>query len=305
MSEFDSEKFKRVSVEAVLASMEVIRPFVIGLKGIGDIQIKGGQGTSYEVLKIQTVVDKKSEDVGKEILQGEFPNIPFVGEETGVTGKGGNIEFWYDPLDGTAPFTIGAPTSTVICAAYDKINKRLLAVTIGEPAYRRIWTATDGNGCNLMVYNHKSDLIHSKKCQVWEGDVNKGTCVFCDFTQGFARDNGKRQILTDAQAARLNDLLGRKTRLQLYGSNGIHQALVANGNEKVVGAITTAMGGSWDAAGALLVKEAGGAGAAFQMTKERKLIFADPLDPMGYDILVVANNRKTLEFLHRLICIAT
>jgi fructose-1,6-bisphosphatase/inositol monophosphatase family enzyme len=135
-----------------------------------------------------------------------------------------------------------------------------------------------------------------RECRVWSGDLKSDTAVFLDLTRGFAREKGQRQILTNEQVQELVKSLCLVTRLQMYGSNGMHQALVAHGNEKVVGGITTAMGGPWDAAGALLVHEAGGKCAAYRI--ESSIYFqADPLDPMAYDVLVYTNNDRTLPFL--------
>ncbi len=277
-------KIVKTMERTVLASCEVIRPFAMGLRSLGDVSVKADE-------TLLTAVDKMSEDVGKVILRDAFPDIPFIGEEGGQSGANARYEFWYDPLDGTAPFVIGTPTSTVICALYDNIECVLKAVVIAEPAYQRVWSAIRGQGSYFRVAD-----IPKQKRVVWPGDLGRGTGVFCDFTQGFKRDKGVRQIFSDHQALVLTTQLAANTRLLLLGSNGAHQAYVADGRDKVAGGITTAMGGPWDAAGALLVMEAGGAAKAFSMDKSI-LSERNPLNPKSYDILVYGNSPQTTETL--------
>lgn len=290
MAIYDPNSISEAMVSAVLASCKTIYPFASGIKSLGDVEIKADE-------TLLTLVDGMSEQAGKKILREAFPDISFVGEETGRTGQSTRFEFWYDPLDGTAPFSIGAPTSTVIAALYDNEQKELVVVVIAEPAYRRIWSAIKGQGCYLRVYDDKDSEIYHGGRMVWSGDFARGTGVFCDFTQGFKRDKGIRQILTDEQALKFTSILAEKTRLLLMGSNGAHQAYVAEGRDKVVGGITTAMGGAWDAAGVLLVTEAGGTAIAYAMTEDGVLKPEDPVDPMSYDILIYGNCESTVDTL--------
>lgn len=285
---FDARKFEKASLMAIQASIRTIRPFLLGQKEIGLVKIKKDE-------TLLTVADRLSENAGFRILREAFPDVPIVREESGLSSGSANWEIWYDPIDGTAPFTIGAPTSTVICAAYDTENHMLLAAAIGEPAYKRAWIAIRGQGCRFLALGQNNS---AKTCRVWPGKMKSDTAVFLDLTRGFARDKGKRQILTNEQVQELVKSLCLDVRLQMYGSNGIHQALVAHGNEKVVGGITTAMGGPWDAAGALLIAEAGGKCVSYRMDSSRQLFSTDPLDPMTYDILVYANNNESFRFLN-------
>jgi histidinol-phosphatase len=276
-------------MEALIASFKQIRPFLLNQQDIGQIETKADD-------TLLTIADRLSENAGFEILRRYFPDVPIIREESGLSEGSADWQIWYDPIDGTASFTIGAPTSTVICAAYSTTERSLLAVAIGEPAYKRIWLAAKDNGCRLFILDDEYNIQQTVPKKVWDGKLGSSTAVFLDLTRGFARDKGERQILSDKQAEKLVKLLASKVRLQLYGSNGLHQALVANGNDKVVGGITTAMGGPWDAAGALLVQEAGGQCVAYEV-RGGELIFSNSQNPMDYDILVYANNQQTLAFL--------
>lgn len=312
---FNKDAFEKASIKAITASFRQIRPFLLDQKDLGAIQTKPDQ-------TLLTIADKRSEGVGFAVLRAAFPEVAIIREESGLSAGSADWEIWYDPIDGTAPFTIGAPTSTVICAAYDAVNKTLLSVAIGEPAYRRIWMASKGDGCKLVILNNEYEVEQSNYKKVWDGKLNHSTAVFLDITTGFLRTIGKRPITDDTVVyegglrAVLQDRVTKKivkqlasnTRLQLYGSNGMHHALVANGNDKVVGGFTLAMGGQWDAAGALLITEAGGVCLAiaiewidivheiFNVRTEKK----DPLNPADYDILIYANNQDNLNRLEKM-----
>jgi fructose-1,6-bisphosphatase/inositol monophosphatase family enzyme len=134
------------------------------------------------------------------------------------------------------------------------------------------------------------------KCAVWAGELCASSIVFIEASRGFKRDG--RQIMDNEQVSRLNQFLQPSIDTQNYGSNGMHQALVANGGEYVTGAITTAMGGPWDALGAQLVLEAGGSALGLRVNDSRGLETEDPLNPDAYDMLIVANNPDSLTFLH-------
>ena len=77
----------------------------------------------------------------------------------------------------------------------------------------------------------------------------------------------------------------------------MHHALVANGGERVAGAITTAIGGPWDVAPVKLVLDAGGAAAAFSRPRYGEWIECDPLAIDTYDFLVTGNSLATVETL--------
>lgn len=83
----------------------------------------------------------------------------------------------------------------------------------------------------------------------------------------------------------------------MLGSNGRHLALVAGGKGGVVGSVTTAVGGPWDVAGALLVMEAGGAAVGLSKTGFGHYEECDPLRVGEYDVLIAANSMETLKYL--------
>lgn len=278
--------FELGMTKAVWSSMMVICANVLGLK------MKGAQVKRDGSLL--TRVDLESEKAGFQVLQENFPEIPVLREESGLSEGSGQWVFLYDPIDGTRPFLSGASTSTVICALYDRQAEAIVGVVIGDPSYRRMWIAFRGAGCKLWGFGG-GEFIFSAPYKVWKGDLQRKSLVLYECSHAFKR--GDRQILTDENMVKLHSLLQPVVTLQNYGSNGLHHALVANGGDFVAGAITVAMGGPWDCGGAIAVLEAGGVCSAFRMMEGRRLEEKNPLDPFSYDILVVANSDETRDFL--------
>lgn len=278
--------FLMAGQQAVNASMELIGSFQRGTHKIE------GKLKPFD-RSIVTTTDVASEALATDIFQRLLPEVPLLREEGGWQGTNTTSRYiiTYDPLDGTRPFLSGASTSTVIAAAYDRQYSRLVAVVIGEPATGRIWWAMASN-CYLATSSGVKAL-----CRVWDGAMDSTSVVLIDNFMAFARADGKRPITTNANLCKLFGNLQSRVAIQNYGSNGLHHALVANGNERVAGAITTSMGGEWDCGGALAVLTAGGDAAGFRVEDNRKLSAQDPLDPMSYDILVVANNSESLAVL--------
>lgn len=285
--DFNTEKFLEVGKQAVWASMQVIRPYILGQKDYGDIEIKEHDQT------LVTAVDRMSEEAATPILQKAFPDIPIIREEGGTTlEKAAPWIMWFDGLDGTNLFTIGGSGSTVILVAYDCINKEQLGAIVGEPSTGRIWSACINTGCTRQV---ESNIC---LCKAWNNEKFEGKTVLLDVSHGFPRGKGekKRQILTEKNMDLLLKNLRTKVKVLLLGSNGLHHALVANGNQGMIGCITTAMGGPWDTP-TLLGVEAGGFGQSFRMSPDRKLIEQDVLDPESYDMAIMAGSQPALDFL--------
>lgn len=297
---FNRETFLNHGTKAVLASMGVILPFIKGVKDYGDIEVKEHDQT------LVTAVDRMSEDAASEILIKAFPNVPIIREEGGISSVNPDATWikWFDGLDGTNIFTLGGATPTVILSAYDLVKKQLVGCIVGEPSTGRVWSATSGSGCDMDAYNYLWDdgrysslPLTRKKCQAWDGEVEKGT-VMIDISHGFTRGKGenKRQLMTEDNMDKFLRNVRSRTKVLLLGSNGINHALVANGNKGMAGCISTAMGGPWDTP-TLLSAEAGGFGRAFRVTSDRKLEEADFLDPEAYDMVIVSGSKRTLDFL--------
>lgn len=272
-------------IKAVNAGMEIVR------------QNQGGHLPDNPEVKndktLVTVIDHRVETEMTRILRQSFGEDVHVSREEGGESGKGEIVLLIDPLDGTRAFTNGMMSSTVILAAYDHSKKQVAGCVVGEAATGRLWYAFENERTRLG--GRKSEV------SVWPHELNDQATVFLDVSHGFTRKG--RQILTDYQLACLFDELNSKVKLFMPGSNGLQQALVANGGQKVVGSITTAIGGPWDVCGVKLVLNAGGTAKAFRavetgdMYPARYFITCDPLDVMSYDILVCGNSQETVDSL--------
>lgn len=308
---FDSQAFLPLAAAAARSSMVVIHDSFF------DGQVLAVEVKEFDQTLV-TVLDRKSEAACFPLLQAAFPGVPILREEAGLTEGSADWIIWVDALDGTSARTLLLPTSTVIIAAYSLAEKRLKAVVIGEPAYMRQWSASDDTPCQLFLPGKSLGV-----CRVWDGQFSERSTVFIDVSHSFVRktaSGAKKDVLSKWGAKALMGELQDRCRVVIPGSNGLNHALVANGGEYMAGAITTAMGGPWDVAGALLVKQAGGVIRAFsieppnpfspadheavcdwdlvaQQSSPRRLKEVDPLDPLAYDLLVSANNEATADVL--------
>lgn len=296
MAQFDVREFGEFSRKVVREGMDLVRAYQLGEKPIGEVRKKVADDS------LLTVADRKCGAFLKERVIGVFPGIGYNIEDAGEAATQFDIVALGDPIDGTLPFTIGLMTSTVILGAYDVRKKRVLSCTIGEPATGRLWHSQVGGACGVWACRHAGRrFCRARATTVWSGKLSTDSVVLLDASRGFRRSG--RQIFYDEQAGQLVMKLAQH-RLLMAGSNGLHQALVANGNDRMAGVITTAIGGPWDVCGVLLVFNAGGAARAFRVTEDRQLEERDPLDVMDYDVLVVGNCRNTVDslsgVLHRL-----
>lgn len=284
------ENERRATVAATIASMQVVRRYQMS-GGIVSLPDKSDRSAL-------TVVDEKSEFAAKEALHMLQPNIPILGEESGMTeGSDKRKIYMIDPIDGTRPFKAEAPTPTVIGALFDNDMMQFEAVAIGEPATGRLWYS-DGLTTSIAKVDGAGNIdLRSgvRQSQVWDGEYTDNGLVLVENSREFKR--GERLILSDENNRSLFGNLQDKINIQNYGSNGLHHALVANGGEGVAGAITTSMGGEWDTAGVLVVVAAGGMADGFRIMDDRKLESADPFNPFDCDMVISANNRETLDFL--------
>lgn len=262
------------AMPAVIAAMREVR--LAQGKPVHDIETKPDE-------TIVTATDRKAAEVAEPLLV--FDGIP-LNVEDGTRTEQGEHQFSQDldTLDGTSVFAGGLMTSTIIWGLYH--NRKVVAAIVGEPVSNRIWFATEKISTKLR-WNDKTIPT-----TVTGERLSKKTTVFIDISHGFTRSG--RQILTDETNSAMYTRLNRVTKIIMPGSNGLMHALVANGGLGIVGSITTALGGPWDAIGVLLVLRAGGSAKAFRVLSTGDLEEKDPLCPDKYDILVCGNSPQTV-----------
>lgn len=290
MNQPNPDKIALTLIEATLASMKVVREHQ-KKRLVGEIK---SDGTSV------SAADLASEKAGVVILQNT--GLDIWPEEAGFAGEFSTNEvILFDPLDGTRPFLTGAISSTVIAATYNWKEKRVTRCVVGEPISGRIWFATQDGGTWVFYADEDTqrDIESASRCTVWKGPLHNKSTVFLDLYPGFKKDN--YPIIGDKAWGRFFNNLFGQTAISIFGSNGLHHALVGNGSESVAGAITTALGGPWDVAPVLLVTEAGGYAQAFHMESDGSLTEVDALDVPNYNLVVSGNSLETVEALSQVL----
>lgn len=223
----------QVAVEAARAAGDLIR------RALGRID---GYDTKSGPSDLVTEVDRASEDLIRRRLREAFPDIPVVGEEWAF---GRDLdeelrrgpELWLvDPLDGTANFVHGLAASAVSIALV-RDGEPVVGV-VYDPYRDELFTARAGEGA-------------------WLGErrLRVGPCgrlADAMLATGFPSQSPYRQAAVDGVRA----LVPAIRNLRNFGSAATHLAYVAAGRLSGFWEVNLS---PWDmAAGALLVREAGG-----------------------------------------------
>jgi myo-inositol-1(or 4)-monophosphatase len=180
-------------------------------------------------------VDTNSESAVREVLERESSSLPFFGEEGG--GTRGDVGWFVDPLDGTANFLHGFPAVGVSVALVQ--HGVPVVGVVYAPLLGITYTASKGSGA----------FANGEPVRVSERDAERAICA-----TGFpfrAKADRLDEYLPVFEAA-----LRRFEDLRRAGSASLDLAWTAAG--VFDGYFEQALG-PWDvAAGALLVREAGG-----------------------------------------------
>jgi myo-inositol-1(or 4)-monophosphatase len=181
-------------------------------------------------------VDRNAEAVIINLLREKYPSHAILAEESGKHGTDDHL--WIiDPLDGTTNFLHGFPQFAVSIAL--KIKGRLEVGVVYDPVSEEMYTACRGEGALL---NDKKIRVSNRKGL--DGALLGTGLPYRDFR------------FTDNYMGMLKDLIKHSAGVRRPGSAALDFAYVAAGR----------MDGFWElglrewdfAAGALLVREAGG-----------------------------------------------
>lgn len=196
-------------------------------------------------LKIQTKtfndfvseVDKSAEQAIIETLKDAYPDHGFLGEESGDTNKNAEYIWIIDPLDGTTNFLHSYPQYCVSIALQEK--GVLTQAVIYDPVHNDLFTATKGRGAFV---NDKRIRVGSRH-KLQDALIATGF-PFRDFSY------------LDTYMAMLKSMIQNTKGIRRPGSAALDLAWVAAGWSDGFFELNLS---AWDiAAGALLVKEAGG-----------------------------------------------
>ena len=205
--------------------------------------LKEGFGTDYtissksQIHDLVTEYDHKSEAIIIETIRSSFPDHQILTEESGLHGSYGDITWIIDPLDGTVNFAHGIPFFCVSIAAIQGTD--ILCGVIYSPMTEELFSAEKDGGAFLNGNSYKVtqqiSLLHSFLVTGFPYSVKENPlhCI-----EHFAH------------------IVGMGIPIRRLGSAALDLAYVAVG--RFDGFWEVALQ-PWDmAAGALLVKEAGG-----------------------------------------------
>jgi myo-inositol-1(or 4)-monophosphatase len=225
-----------IAIEAAREAGKVLKQNVGKIK---NIQMKGGEGKN-----LVTEIDKKSEEIIIGIVRKNFPGHDILAEESGKAhGRSSPWRWVIDPLDGTTNYTHGFPVYCVSIAI--EHDGEIVAGVIYDPNFDELFTAERGKGA----------FLNGRRMEVSRVDALKRSLLVTGFPYTIA-DNPDHAIerfvsfLMEAQAVRR------------MGSAAIDLAYVAAGRYEGFWEVALE---PWDmAAGALLVREAGGSLTDFE-----------------------------------------
>jgi myo-inositol-1(or 4)-monophosphatase len=105
------------------------------------VEDKGGGPGGFDPV---TEADRSTERFLREELAARYPASRIVGEEGGVTGPAGPVQWIIDPIDGTKAYITGVPMWGVLLGLV--INGRPVAGWCRQPYLDETFAAVDGRG---------------------------------------------------------------------------------------------------------------------------------------------------------------
>lgn len=190
-----------------------------------------------------TEVDKATEIEIIETIRKAYPEHNFIGEESGTTPGNPDFSWIIDPLDGTANFIHGFPQFAISIAFKQK--GKLDQAVIYDPVRDELFTASRGEGAKLNNRRIRvSECAKLEKALVGTGFPFKQPKIFNQYFTAFQMLFPKVSDMRRAGSAALDLAYVAAGRLDAHWELGLKE---------------------WDiAAGALLIKEAGGFITDFQ-----------------------------------------
>jgi myo-inositol-1(or 4)-monophosphatase len=219
--------FKRVAVEAALKSGRLIK------NSVGKVRSLTYKGKT----NIVTDVDASSEKIIMRAVSGSFPDHAILSEEAGAARNGSAYRWVIDPLDGTTNFAHGFPFFCVSIAL--ELRGEIMLGVVYDPVREELFLAEKGRGAHLNGRRIKASAERSLSRSF--------------LATGFAYDVEKA---SNSNLKNFRNFLIRSMAIRRAGSAALDLSYVACGRFDGFWEIGLH---PWDsAAGALLVKEAGG-----------------------------------------------
>ncbi|MDB5259452.1 MAG: inositol-monophosphatase [Candidatus Taylorbacteria bacterium] len=114
---------------------------------------------------VVTIADKRINDMVIGALVKKFPEDGIIGEEKSTSEYGLGRKWFCDPIDGTAGYTYGVPTSAFSLGLVVD-GKPMLGVTY-DPYLKRLYYGIRGKG----------SFCNGKKLRVSDAGISEGGCV--------------------------------------------------------------------------------------------------------------------------------
>ncbi len=201
-----------------------------------------GQATMYgkSAHDIGTKPEVIAEERIKELIQRQYPKHNFWGEETGEQYRGGLFTWIIDPLDGTRNYLHGIPYFSVSIALQS--GDEVVMGVVYNPYTGDLVHAQKGQGAfwgnrQLIMPNDKSELAEAVICSDWGGSEKHDETIH----------KGIRN---------LERLITASRSVVVHFSPALDLCRIAIGMMDVLVTLSTEV--EDHAAGALIVKEAGG-----------------------------------------------
>jgi myo-inositol-1(or 4)-monophosphatase len=260
-----SDRYREVAVEAALRAGAFLR------SRFGSRPAVSYKGSSTNLV---TEMDRGAEAIILDAIAARFPAHRVLAEESGARPGDDQHRWIVDPLDGTTNYAHGFPIYGVSIAL--EIDAELALGVVYDPSREECFVAERGRGATL----NDAPLRVSATARLAEGLL--GTSYPNDLRQA-PRDN----------LAEHNALMRRARSVRSIGSAVLGLAAVAAG--RLDGYWEQGLG-AWDvAAGALLIREAGGTVTA---------VTGRPLD-LGAPSITATNGAIHAELVAALAAVAT
>ncbi|MDT0156318.1 inositol monophosphatase family protein [Microbacterium sp. ARD32] len=213
--------------------------------------------TKSTLADIVTEADREVEQLIRERLRAERPDDGFLGEETGAEQGSSGLTWVVDPIDGTVNYAygLGAYAVSIAVVGGEPVPERWddVAAAVCVPAAGELFTAVRGDGARL-------DGIRLR--------VSDETPAGALLATGFGYDPATH----DGDLATVRRVMSMARDLRRMGAAAIDLSYVAAG--RLDGYFERGLN-PWDlAAGALLVREAGGVASRLDPDAARPMLIA-------------------------------
>lgn len=206
--------------------------------------------TEKERAGLVSEADRESEEIIKKTLLAHFPDIPILGEESGLTGscatlpKSSKTLWIIDPLDGTHNYIFQFPYFSISIGLM--VDSKMYVGLIDFPSQNQTFSAMVGEGS----YKNNVKISVAKRAKL------KDTLVATGFPSHRFEDKLKKAMNI------YSEVLPQVVGIRQVGSAALDLCMVAQG---VFDAYWEQDLSPWDtAAGSLIVQEAGGVVSSYR-----------------------------------------